>query len=133
MARERAAAKAVEIAPEKKTRVRAAAVVEAPAAKGRTRAKVVDIVQAPVAKGKAESAPRGGNLTLPKRRKAPVANTNEAVALLLGAALNANPDVDSLSKGKINLLLMGARLASSSQEAAALIDKAVKAGVVGEA
>lgn len=112
--------------------------------KPRTRAAVVEKDEAPVKRTRAaaekteapaKKAAFGGKVpramfTVPKRRKAPVDNNNEAVALLVTAALNANPECDSVSAGKLNLLLMGAGLATSSAEAVVLVAAAQKAGAV---
>ncbi len=142
MARTRAAKKTeTETPAETKGRTRAAK-AEAPVAetKGRTRAAKAEApaetkgrTRAAKEEAPARSSTPRQNLIVPKRRKAPAENTNDAVALLVGAALNANPDVDVITTGKANLLLMGAGLASSSAEAAVLVQKALKAGTIDEA
>ena len=91
---------------------------------------------APVEKktsGKDVASPRR-KLNLPGRnRRNPAEDSNDAVKILVQAALNANPDLDVVSSGQLNLLLMGSGLATSSAEASVLWQKAVSAGTVIEA
>jgi hypothetical protein len=130
MATRERAAKKVEttsnVVEMKKTRTRAVEKDEAPAK--RTRA--AEKTEAPAKKAAFGGKVPRAMFSVPKRRKAPVDNNNDAVALLVTAALNANPESEGVSAGKLNLLLMGAGLASSSAEAVVLVTAAQKAGVI---
>lgn len=134
-ARTRSAASPAPSAPAKPARTRSAAPAkDAPAKPARTRSGGA-AAEKPAAKGssKREAAAPRRKLNLPGRvRRNPVDSSDDAVKVLIQAALNANPDLEHLSSGQLNLMLMGAGLATSSAEACVVWQKAVKAGAVVE-
>jgi hypothetical protein len=86
------------------------------------------------AKGKREAINPRRKLAVPGRnRRTPADDNNDAVRMLVQAALNANPQLEVVTSGQLNLLLMGSGLASSSADASVLWQKAVTAGAVVEA
>lgn len=67
-----------------------------------------------------------------RNRRTPAEDANDAVKILVQSALNANPELDVVTSGQLNLLIMGAGLAASSAEASVIWQKAVTAGTVVE-